>query len=97
MPVMAKVLKTVAQIKQSPFLKDQDAALHHIAVSHGLKKTAGPDPNGAKENQQPNFSFIITRPTVLVRDGPSSRKLAASRSVSALNKSTRTCAFCKQL
>lgn len=105
-PILAKVLKKVAQIQQSPFLKDQDAALHEIAMAHGLvsstvtkkKKTkkgkentsasssATDDPaeTATKAVPPPNFSFIVTRPTVLLRDGPSSRKLSASRSVRAI-------------
>ena len=29
---------------------------------------------------KPSFSFLITRPTVLIKDGPSIKKLAASKS-----------------
>jgi hypothetical protein len=87
MPIMAKVLKTVAQFKSSPFLKDQDAALKQIAVENGLvasstSSIAGSTPNSEeKENEAPKFAFIVTRPPALLRDGPSTRKLSASRSV----------------
>ena len=99
MPIMSKVLKKVAQLQQSPFLKDQDNALQHMAIAHGLRK---PKPSGNvkgkssksgkaqstdpsdKELQPiespPHFDFIITRPTILLRDGPSTRNLSASRS-----------------
>jgi hypothetical protein len=30
----------------------------------------------------PHFAFVVTRPTVLLQDGPSSKKLSASKSVS---------------
>ena len=132
MPIMARVLKTLAQFKNGPFLADQEAALQYVAQQHKEMKTN--NKNESKENHHPrrssktstshrtstgnssssssrrrhnkaskrqsqqqqqsvaaaaaapssappNFHYIITRPTLLLRDGPSStKKLAASRS-----------------
>ena len=76
---MAKVLRTVAKFN-NPFLADQEAALQHLAGQHrGRARDRSNDEND--DASDPNFSYIVIRPSVLMRDGPSMRKLSASRSV----------------
>jgi hypothetical protein len=80
LPILSKVIKTMAQ-RRGPFLQDQDAAIHRIGMEHGL--CTFNDENGSVYLSPPHFQFIVTRPSVLLQDGPSIRKLAASKSVGA--------------
>lgn len=80
MPILAKVLNAVSQVRRKKDLHND--AVNFIGHEHGMfastaKEEEEEDHSGDK---RPHFSFIITRPTVLLRDGPSSRKLAPSRS-----------------
>lgn len=76
-PVLAKVLNAVSQVRRKKDLHND--AVNFIGRQHGVYVSTQKDDDHSKE-QLPGFSFIITRPTVLLRDGPSSRKLAPSRS-----------------
>uniref|UniRef100_A0A7S3L7I7 NAD(P)-binding domain-containing protein n=1 Tax=Amphora coffeiformis TaxID=265554 RepID=A0A7S3L7I7_9STRA len=76
-PVMSKLIKSVAHRRNS-FLQDQDAAIDRIGIEHGLRKYN--DENRSVSMAPPHFRFIVTRPSVLLQDGPSSKKLAASKS-----------------
>jgi hypothetical protein len=51
----------------------------------------GDDDNVDKETPSAHFSFIVTRATVLLKDGPSTKKLAASKSVRTCVCTTKTC------
>lgn len=76
--MLSKVIKTVAQ-RRIAFLQDQDATIHRIGVEHGIRTYN--DENRSVNMAPPHFRFIVTRPSVLLQDGPSSKKLAASKSV----------------
>lgn len=70
-PVLSQVIKTVAH-RRNAFLKDQDAIISFIASQHACVEEA---------DDQPTFSFIVTRPTVLLKEGPAGhKKLKASKS-----------------
>jgi hypothetical protein len=56
-------------------LRDQDAIIQFINAQHNSHEKENASPNC-----KPSFSFLITRPTVLIKDGPSIKKLAASKS-----------------
>ena len=80
-PIMSKVIKTVAH-RRNTFLQDQDAVIDRIGIEHGLRKYS--DENRSLNMAPPHFRFIVTRPSVLLQNGPSSKKLAASKSVSLI-------------
>lgn len=70
-------------------LGDQDAVVHEIAFHH--RRIAMKPPPTKDEDVQENptedvdkahFSYIITRPTAFLKDGPSTRTVSASKSVS---------------
>lgn len=68
LPLLTKVMRKVNSLQKhrSSHLQDMDAAIQFIASQ---KKKVG-------------FSYIVTRPSIVLRDGPSTKKLAASKSVS---------------
>ncbi|GAX24503.1 hypothetical protein FisN_18Lh055 [Fistulifera solaris] len=76
-PVLAKVLNAVSQVRRRKDLHND--AVNFIGREHGILATSQEDGDDCEE-KPPHFSFIVTRPTVLLRDGPSSRKLAPSKS-----------------
>ena len=75
-------------------VEDQDAVVQEISMQHrgrhnakkALKNNEDHD-NDTKENSaddvehRASFSYIITRPTAFLKDGPSVKKVAASKSV----------------
>lgn len=77
-PIMSKVIKSVAH-RRSAGVQDQDAAIHRIGMEHGLRRFN--DENRSVNLAPPHFRFIVSRPSVLLQDGPSSKKLSASKSV----------------
>jgi hypothetical protein len=77
-PLFSKVVKKTVQRGKSAYLEDMDAAIQYIHSQHKKKKqNAAEDPKW----RAPLFPYIVTRPGSL-REGPSSKKLAASKSVS---------------
>lgn len=79
--MLSKVLKAVAQ-RRNFFLRDQDAVVRKIASEHMLRNRQQHNKNEDGNTTTPHFAFVVTRPTVLLQDGPSSKKLSASKSVS---------------
>ena len=65
--------------RRSAFLRDQDDVIDRIGIEHGLRHHN--EENRSVDFKPPHFRFIVTRPSILLQDGPSSRKLAASKSV----------------
>lgn len=71
----------------------QEIALHHRTRRSNVEKVAADDDeeddDDGKENsvaddtveQQARFAYIITRPTAFLTDGPSTKKVSASKSV----------------
>lgn len=78
-------------------VEDQDAVVQEISMQHrgprNAKKALNNDDydedhgNDTKENSaddvehRASFAYIITRPTAFLKDGPSVKKVAASKSV----------------
>jgi hypothetical protein len=93
--MLSKVLKAVAQ-RRNLFLRDQDAVVRKIASEHKLLRSSRQQQQHKDETDGcsttmtaaaiPHFAFVVTRPTVLLQDGPSSKKLSASKSVSVCIK-----------
>lgn len=84
-PMFSQFVKTLNR-KRSLFLQDQDAVIHFIDSQHRTKQRNSSNSSSDGQENPPArralFSYIVTRPGVL-RDGPSTKKLAASKSVSA--------------
>lgn len=71
-PVLSKLIRKVVSSKQrSANLQDMDAAIQFICAQHR-----------AHSQEKVSFQYIVTRPSFVLRDGPSTKKLAASKSVS---------------
>ena len=71
-------------------LEDQDALVQEIALHHRGRRSATKPPmddgddtkeNSKEDEQRASFSYIITRPTAFLKDGPSTKKVSASKSV----------------
>ena len=78
-PVFSKVVKTTTR-RRDQFMLDLDAVMKRIATEHGLRTST----NNNDENQNPkapHFSFLVTRPTILLQNGPGCKRLFASKSV----------------
>ncbi|KAL7566653.1 hypothetical protein ACA910_017719 [Epithemia clementina (nom. ined.)] len=77
-PVFSKLVKTTTR-RRDQFMIDLDAVMKRIAVEHGMRprqNVENQDPNP----EQPNFSFVVTRPTILLQNGPGCKRLFASKS-----------------
>lgn len=68
LPALSKVVRSMHFKKRSDFLQDMDAAISYVYE---------------QEDKIP-FPYIVTRPTLVLRDGPSTKKLAASKSVGTI-------------
>jgi hypothetical protein len=85
-------------------LRDQDAVIQFLASQHGKSKSKSNESDhpssiiaSDKENCRRNsrshklpFSFVVTRPTIMIKDGPSRKKLAASKSQPGVFSMTNT-------
>jgi hypothetical protein len=105
-PVLSKVVKVLAHATGRTLqLTDHDGVMQYLAMEHGRHsaklRLAGDRYNGKPEGQKgsspdpsprpPHFHYLVTRPTVLVKDGPASKRLCASKSVS----SPHGCLWCR--
>lgn len=81
-PLFSKVVKKINR-KRSAYLQDVDAAIQWIHSQHDRKKKADEVKEQDRKVRLPLFPYIVTRPGVL-REGPSTKKLAASKSVRSL-------------
>lgn len=88
-----------SSIRRTTVIVDQDAAVQEIAWHHRGKRYSKPSmmissstlleqqtSGSTKEGDHrlAHFSFIITRPTNFLKEGPSMKKVSASKSVCAL-------------
>lgn len=73
--MISNVVKKMAVRKtRRETLKEQDRIVKYISKHLQTREEEG--------SGEPTFQYIITRPSELVRDRPSRKKLAASKSVS---------------
>ena len=89
-PVLSNVVKKTAR-RGDNFTRDLDDAMKKIAIEHCLRpikeKIKSDDKTKVPEQinpDPPEFAFLVTRPTVLLQNGPGCKRLFASKSVSAL-------------
>ena len=76
LPLFSKVLKTVATHKaRKYYVQDLDTAIKYLHQRHFQQQKK-------KKDCGTSFPFLVTRPSMFLRNGPSTRKLAASKSVS---------------
>ena len=79
-PVLSKFVKSTTR-RRDQFMLDLDSVMKRIAEEHGLRPCKS---NQSKDVDQlrPHFSFVVTRPTILLQNGPGCKRLFASKSVS---------------
>lgn len=70
-PVLSKLLRKMRSKQQTTYLQDTDKAIKFIYKQH-------------HGEERVLFPYIVTRPSLVIRDGPPSKKLAASKSVSTI-------------
>jgi len=94
-PLFSQVLKTAtvvggAAVNALPFVTageksqavlDQDAAVQEMARQHSKRRRNTKENNNQDALERPHFAYIVTRPTALLKEGPSTRTVAASKSV----------------
>jgi hypothetical protein len=73
-PVLSQLVKSVIH-RRNQSLRDQEFIIRYISEQHNQDKE-----NSSINYSKPSFSFLITRPSVLTKEGPSIKKLAASKS-----------------
>lgn len=77
--------------ERSLALRDQDAAVQEMARQHRRRRRGNHNKENAKSAgvesspplERPHFAYILTRPTTLLQEGPSTRTVSASKSVRA--------------
>ncbi|GKY99705.1 hypothetical protein MPSEU_000924500 [Mayamaea pseudoterrestris] len=79
-PVLSKIVKSVTK-RGNQSIRDQDFIVKFINAQHQPDEQENVEGSSSNnDSTKPLFSFLITRPTVLIKDGPSSKKLAPSKS-----------------
>jgi NmrA-like family len=89
-PVLSKLVKVLAHATGRTLqLTDHDGVMEYLAMEHGRYAANKRNPEVRKSQptdsspRHPHFHYLVTRPTVLVKDGPASKRLCASKSVSS--------------
>jgi NmrA-like family len=91
-PALSKLVKVLAHATGRTLqLTDHHGVMEYLAMEHGRYQYAAHQRNPEVRKRQstdssprpPHFHYLVTRPTVLVKDGPASKRLCASKSVSS--------------
>lgn len=71
--------------ERSRALQDQDSAVYFITQQHRrlnhMVQDSDNDENNEATAERPHFAYIVTRPSTLLKEGPATRKLMATKSV----------------
>jgi len=91
-------LPFVSAGEKSQAMLDQDAAVQEMARQHKRRRRTKENNNNNHPDdeaplERPHFAYIVTRPTALLKEGPSTRTVAASKSVRTFVVS-RDAGFC---